>query len=184
VRVMAHIRVVAIVLVLGLLVLYVVGCTSSGGGGGGGGFGVGQVCDDDRPCPSSLFCYETQGSQGLCTKECDPSSASGCPSGTTCSSAKEVCVTSGNTCQYAFDGECDQPDLCDSGTDTTDCAGVVDNTCKFAFDGECDEPELCPSGSDSSDCAGLGGNTCEYAFDGECDEPNLCPPGTDSSDCG
>ena len=30
---------------------------------------------------------------------------------------------SGDTCQYARDGECDEPDLCRRGTDTTDCRG-------------------------------------------------------------
>jgi predicted transcriptional regulator len=30
-------------------------------------------------------------------------------------------LANGNSCQYAFDGECDEPSLCPIGTDTTDC---------------------------------------------------------------
>ncbi len=28
-----------------------------------------------------------------------------------------------NSCEYAYDGDCDEPDLCDRGTDTEDCKG-------------------------------------------------------------
>jgi hypothetical protein len=56
-----------------------------------------------------------------------------------------------NSCEYAYDGECDYPDeYCLLGTDESDCAG---NTCRFAFDGACDEPEFCPKGTDTYDCA-------------------------------
>ena len=27
----------------------------------------------------------------------------------------------GNSCQYAFDNECDEPNLCPTGTDISDC---------------------------------------------------------------
>ena len=30
----------------------------------------------------------------------------------------------GDTCEYALDGECDEPDFCDLGTDSADCSGV------------------------------------------------------------
>ena len=47
----------------------------------------------------------------------------------------------------ALDGVCDEPDLCPSGTDHTDC--VVD-TCEYANDGVCDEPDLCTEGTDTT----------------------------------
>lgn len=56
------------------------------------------------------------------------------------------------TCQYARDGECDEPrygtGVCRPGTDLEDCK----NSCTFAFDGECDEPRNCVAGTDTSDC--------------------------------
>ncbi|AKS41252.1 hypothetical protein [Wenzhouxiangella marina] len=92
-----------------------------------------------------------------------------------------------NSCRWAFDGECDEPNLCAAGTDTADCSAAGPNSCRWAFDGECDEPNLCASGTDTADCSGggqAGGpNSCQWAFDGECDEPNLCPPGSDTADC-
>jgi hypothetical protein len=78
-----------------------------------------------------------------------------------------------STCPYTNDGECDEPNLCPAGTDTVDCS-----TCPYTNDGECDEPNLCPTGTDTVDCS-----TCPYTNDGECDEPNLCPAGTDTADC-
>lgn len=62
-------------------------------------------------------------------------------------------------CEYAFDGICDEPDLCDEGTDTTDC-NLPD---------PCDE-------NPGPDC-------CEWANDDFCDEPDDCAPGTDTADC-
>jgi hypothetical protein len=70
--------------------------------------------------------------------------------------------TGTNTCRYANDGECDEPDrgtgACLAGSDTEDCDG--ENSCQFAHDGECDEPGpaywnrtgRCDSGTDSDDC--------------------------------
>lgn len=69
--------------------------------------------------------------------------------------------TGTNTCRYANDGECDEPDagtgLCAAGSDTEDCDRA--NSCQFAHDGECDEPGTpdrtvyrCDSGTDSDDC--------------------------------
>ena len=60
------------------------------------------------------------------------------------------------TCQFARDGECDDPYLthdtrgkCRPGTDREDCM----NSCRYAFDGECDEPRNCVLGTDTADCA-------------------------------
>ena len=91
-----------------------------------------------------------------------------------------------NSCRFANDGECDEPDMCAPGTDTNDCRSSVANSCEYANDGECDEPDLCDPGTDTNDCTPLrmsGGDRCRWANDGECDEPDLCPPGTDTSDC-
>jgi hypothetical protein len=75
----------------------------------------------------------------------------------------------GGTCQYANDGECDEPDLCAVGTDGADCGGSGggggggggDNSCEYAFDEECDDGSnggvvYCARGTDSSDCDGVG----------------------------
>lgn len=67
-----------------------------------------------------------------------------------------------NTCEYARDGECDEPEgtgLCADGTDTADCqAGTCLDTCAFANDGECDDGGTgstnasCTTGTDCGDC--------------------------------
>ena len=66
-----------------------------------------------------------------------------------------------DSCDYAFDGECDEPTYCAYGTDTTDCSdsssfgyGSGDNSCLFALDGACDEPTYCDYGTDTTDCSG------------------------------
>lgn len=56
-----------------------------------------------------------------------------------------------DSCQFAYDGMCDEPVLCDYGTDTYDCSSG-DNSCQYAFDGMCDEPEYCAYGTDAFDC--------------------------------
>jgi hypothetical protein len=96
-----------------------------------------------------------------------------------------------DSCEWANDGECDEPDVCASGTDTTDCAAASDgDSCIFANDGECDEPDVCASGTDTTDCRGTpaidvpgGPDSCVWANDGECDEPDVCASGTDTTDC-
>jgi len=93
-----------------------------------------------------------------------------------------------DSCAYAYDDMCDEPDLCDPGTDSWDCddvgsgAGTPEGGCAFTNDGECDEPGLCDPGTDSADC-GASADSCEYAHDGECDEPTYCYSGTDTTDC-
>ena len=104
-----------------------------------------------------------------------------------------------NSCEYAHDGTCDEPEYCERGTDTADCGdgdgggggGNMANSCEYAHDGTCDEPEYCERGTDTADCGdgdggGGGGNmanSCEYAHDGTCDEPEYCERGTDTADC-
>jgi len=88
-----------------------------------------------------------------------------------------------NSCSYAFDNECDEPDICPIGTDTADCSIPLADSCIYANDGECDEPGLCAFGTDTTDCFTPDPNSCFFANDGECDEPNICSIGTDSADC-
>ena len=80
-----------------------------------------------------------------------------------------------NTCQWAFDNECDDGgpgslySICAFGTDCGDCGprtgtappppnGACANTCQWAFDGECDDGgpgslySICSLGSDCADC--------------------------------
>jgi hypothetical protein len=68
-----------------------------------------------------------------------------------------------DSCQFAFDGECDDALLggtgaCATGTDCFDCSELIcDDSCQFAFDGECDDAQLggtgaCAPDTDCSDC--------------------------------
>lgn len=84
-------------------------------------------------------------------------------------SGYDECFCPTSTCASANDGTCDEPTLCDVGTDGTDC-------CVFANDGICDGPPLCDAGTEGADC-------CASANDGTCDEPTLCAVGTDGADC-
>lgn len=96
-------------------------------------------------------------------------------------------ATGPDSCRYAKDGDCDEPNLCARGTDTTDCARqpAGPDSCQFAKDGTCDEPNICPRGTDTTDCSRqtAGADSCVFANDGACDEPNLCARGTDTTDC-
>ncbi|MGC6417596.1 MAG: hypothetical protein ACON3Z_10775, partial [Bradymonadia bacterium] len=71
-----------------------------------------------------------------------------------------------DSCRYANDNECDEPLLCPTGTDTSDCrfgggaasspapsAPAAPATCNYTNDNECDEPLLCPVGTDTADCS-------------------------------
>ena len=75
-----------------------------------------------------------------------------------------------NSCQYANDGECDEPGTwaggsasgiaaCSSGTDYTDC----NNACRYRNDGECDEPRFCGTGTDCRDCGNCGSHSSRPA---------------------
>lgn len=94
-----------------------------------------------------------------------------------------------DTCEYAFDGECDELQYggtgwCPDGTDCWDCTGTTsdddfigcDDSCVWAFDGVCDELRYggfgdCADGTDCTDCA-------PYAIQGKRIEPTT-PPSTD-----
>jgi len=112
--------------------------------------------------------------------------------------------TGDDSCQWANDGECDDPGLgtgaCTQGTDYSDCRRLAtnseDDSCQWASDGECDEPHFgtgaCTQGTDRSDCGEVSHlrfqtDTCTTAFDGTCDEPEIgtgsCETRTDRADC-
>ena len=66
---------------------------------------------------------------------------------------------SNDSCRYAHDNECDEPDIgtgaCGRGSDYSDCRYLREgerDSCQWARDGECDEPNFgsgaCPQGSD------------------------------------
>ena len=90
--------------------------------------------------------------------------------------SQEECT---NTCEYAYDGECDDGgdgadyDVCPLGTDCADCGSRGS------------DPDEESETSDS-----LCSNSCRYAFDGECDDGgsgaayDVCALGTDCGDCG
>ena len=85
----------------------------------------------------------------------------------------EVALGASDACQFAHDGQCDEPDLCSEGTDSTDCRGagptapIPESPCPYAGDGECDEPHLCLVGTDALDCSGIAaesdGSTFEFS---------------------
>lgn len=108
-----------------------------------------------------------------------------------------------DTCRYAHDNECDEPDIgtgaCRANTDFSDCRYIRQGEgdyCRYARDGECDEPNFgtgaCPQGSDRGDCGNIAwmrnqNDSCATAFNGVCEEPGhgagTCAVRTDRSDC-
>lgn len=75
-----------------------------------------------------------------------------------------------DSCDYANDGVCDEPDYCSYGTDTTDCeagsgtqadTGTQADSCQYANDGVCDEPDYCHVGTDTTDCKATTGASSE-----------------------
>lgn len=125
------------------------------------GYGSG-VCVETSDTVDCVGCFVADdGTQWCCTGRAEP--------GDICCSQDNQCVvlvedsgTGGpDSCQYANDGECDEPDPCPEGTDTTDCAGsgvLCDDTCEYAGDGACDdggfgsESDVCEYGTDCTDC--------------------------------
>lgn len=124
------------------------------------------VCDEPNLCPPGSDkpdCCATP-NNGVC-EEVDQGGE--CPEGTDYDDCGE--------CQWMNDGVCDEPNLCDPGTDGDDCCATAENgVCE-----EIDQGGDCPDHSDDWDCG-----YCAWLNDGECDEPLLCPPGSDVADCG
>jgi len=86
--------------------------------------------------------------------ECDePSSWNLCAVGTDTSDCAvfSVNTTMPDSCAYANNNVCDEPNMCFPGTDTSDCP-VSQDSCKWANDGTCDEPNKCYVGTDTTDC--------------------------------
>jgi len=109
-----------------------------------------------------------------------------------------------DSCRWANDGECDEPDIgtgvCGAGADYSDCRHIragEDDSCQWARDGECDEPNFgtgaCTQGTDHSDCGDIAWlrnetDSCATAFNQVCEEPghghgDTCAVHTDRSDC-
>lgn len=75
-----------------------------------------NACTGDEACPFTL------------DGECDePEGTNLCPEGTDAVDCSSTCVegSAGDTCVWACDYECDEPDLCAPGTDSSDCGGGV-----------------------------------------------------------
>ena len=78
----------------------------------------------------------------------------------------EPAAAQSNSCEYRYDGECDESfgtGICADGTDTWDCrrAGPppTAESCIYSYDGECDEPGgtgLCIPFTDTTDCRAEG----------------------------
>eukprot|EP01048_Picozoa_sp_COSAG05_P000820 COSAG05_NODE_25_length_31349_cov_4.978560_15_plen_385_part_00 len=65
------------------------------------------------------------------TRDTAPTSCCTCREGAHCSEVSVSCPQQpggADSCRYAKDGECDEPRYCFAGTDTTDCAGILDRT--------------------------------------------------------
>ena len=120
----------------------------------------GRDClDEEYSClintPGGVQCSWSNGyiSGGTCSGGCSSSSSG----------------SRDNSCAYAYDGECDEPSYCETGTDTSDCSGGSSggsssggsNSCQYAYDGECDEPSYCETGTDTSDCAAVAAGSCD-----------------------
>jgi hypothetical protein len=72
---------------------------------------------------------------------------------------------SNDNCVFALDGQCDDSayadamtEVCDTGTDTTDCNASCEATCPWDGDGQCDDggegsdTAVCSLGTDCTDC--------------------------------
>lgn len=103
-----------------------------------------------------------------------------------------------NTCQYANDGECDEPaagtGACPPQSDTLDCERQ--HSCQWAHDGVCDEPgpsawgrnNRCLAGTDSDDCCPAHAHTAANRLQCTCnanyhvdEATNSCQPGSQMS---
>ena len=59
----------------------------------------------------------------------------------------------GDSCAWANDGVCDEPQDCSPGTDAFDCGNNIrDDACVLSDNAVCDEPHNCAFGTDSKDC--------------------------------
>ncbi len=127
-----------------------------------------EDCGNGYYCAGSFYCSSNnRGCLPVGADECEDG-ISFCEAGMTCC-ADGTCVAAGglclgetpgeNSCEFAYDGACDEGSFCSFGTDSEDCDSQVsgspysgDDSCRFAFDGECDEGSYCEWGTDSSDC--------------------------------
>jgi V8-like Glu-specific endopeptidase len=159
---------------------------------------------NDNECDEPRFGAEAYCTDGTDTSDCQ-AEADALATLIAALPADVVADLGDDSCEFAFDGECDDPTFsggapnCDPGTDAADCTRLAaggDDSCQWANDGECDDPAMgtgaCDSGTDVTDCAPieyLRGRTdgCATAYDNICDEPELgngtCAALTDTADC-
>ena len=90
----------------------------------------------------------------------------------TSTSGSACLLSSDDSCEYSFDGMCDEGGLwayCETGTDCTDC-----------------QPSSSPPPTSTGSGCLSSGNSCMHSNDGVCDEGGffpLCRDGTDCTDC-
>jgi protease YdgD len=130
---------------------------------------------------------------GLCEYafdyRCDepvPGGTGACAAGTDAFDCTLVMAgTRNDSCPFANDGECDEPQffgtsgVCRDGSDATDCRDARTEDQHYAA-----LLDALPAGLRAQ----LGQDSCEYAFDDECDDAafggtGACDAGTDASDC-
>jgi len=145
-----------------------------------------KICDD----PGHLN-YD-DASQDVCAKGTDTSD---CTAGSGSGSGSGSGAAEDNSCAYANNDICNEPNICFPGTDTADCP----DSCLHANNGYCDEPghanydnagATCAAGTDTTDCSGP--DSCLEADNDVCDDKThakftgssgSCAPGTDTTDC-
>lgn len=82
-----------------------------------------------------------------------------------------------DSCTYARDGQCDEPEYCSPGTDTHDCTHHRQQTqagpdsCVYARNGQCDEPYHCHPGTDTHDCTHHQNHQQQVAYGSYCCDP-------------
>ncbi|HEY3499971.1 MAG TPA: hypothetical protein VGK73_35020, partial [Polyangiaceae bacterium] len=156
------------------------------GGSAGSGGSVTPASTCDTICDFQSSCHGVTG----CNTPCEDWYLTGSSScivtldswascvrsyGPTCSTVDSICTSyessvasyceappDENSCIYAYNGSCEEGDLCAYGTDTFDCSAPI---CATADDGICDERLTCDLGADTGDCG-----RCSYQNDGICDE--------------
>jgi hypothetical protein len=105
------------------------------------------VLSDDVPNPCAwLMDQVTGGNSNICQTIADELHVAG-----ESSSSGGGGGGGNDSCRYAHDGECDEPNYCSSGTDCSDChscssSSSGDDSCRYSHDGECDVPQFCSRG--------------------------------------
>ncbi|XP_077986455.1 uncharacterized protein LOC144440886 isoform X1 [Glandiceps talaboti] len=139
------------------------------------------VCDEPMYCEYGTDTDDCSGPPFMCADGSNIPGHYECDGDDDCGDDSDE-VNCENSCQYAYDGMCDEPTYCGYGTDTDDCSGppfICADGSNIPGHYECDGDDDCGDDSDEVNCE----NSCNYANDGMCDEPMYCEYGTDSDDC-